>query len=102
MKRDEVVRDRQTALELLSGAVAAEHRQRSCQEPRPPKSVKTPPPPGTHRSARSTGRRRLCRCGICKACRENARWERIYNEKFADLGYYNGLRLSNRSPLASF
>lgn len=29
-----------------------------------------------------------CRCGQCLRCRDNARWERIYREKFADPNYY--------------
>ena len=33
--------------------------------------------------------RRPCRCGLCYKCRDNARWERIFKEKFADPEYYN-------------
>jgi hypothetical protein len=33
-------------------------------------------------------RRRHCQCGRCRACVENARWERIFAEKFADPNYY--------------
>ena len=29
-----------------------------------------------------------CRCGACPRCREEARWDRIYNERFADPNYY--------------
>ena len=36
---------------------------------------------------------RRCRCGICAACIENARWERIFQEKFADPDYYAHSRL---------
>jgi hypothetical protein len=40
-----------------------------------------------------------CRCGKCPVCVENARWERIFNEKFADPQYY--VRPPDRSsPLA--
>jgi len=31
---------------------------------------------------------RRCRCGVCAHCLENARWERIFNEKFVDPTYY--------------
>jgi hypothetical protein len=31
---------------------------------------------------------RRCECGICARCRDNARWEIIFNEKFADPAYY--------------
>lgn len=34
-------------------------------------------------------RRRPCQCGRCRACVDNARWERIFAEKFADPTYYN-------------
>jgi hypothetical protein len=29
-----------------------------------------------------------CRCGVCTRCLEEARWERIFNERFADPDYY--------------
>lgn len=35
-----------------------------------------------------TLRVRRCRCGECPRCVENARWDRIFNEKFADPEYY--------------
>lgn len=31
---------------------------------------------------------RRCHCGICPRCREEARWDRIFNERFADPDYY--------------
>jgi hypothetical protein len=34
------------------------------------------------------GRVRRCECGVCPKCVENARWEKIFNEKFADPEYY--------------
>jgi hypothetical protein len=37
--------------------------------------------------------KRRCNCGACYTCVENARWERIFQEKFADPNYYA------RSPL---
>jgi hypothetical protein len=33
-------------------------------------------------------RQRPCKCGTCARCRDNARWERIFQEKFADPTYY--------------
>ena len=33
-------------------------------------------------------RQRPCKCGNCALCRDNARWERIFQEKFADPTYY--------------
>ena len=32
---------------------------------------------------------RRCRCGVCQRCVEEARWERIFKERFADPDYYN-------------
>jgi hypothetical protein len=29
-----------------------------------------------------------CRCGACPRCQEEARWDRIFNERFADPNYY--------------
>lgn len=29
-----------------------------------------------------------CHCGVCPRCHEEARWERIFNERFADPDYY--------------
>jgi hypothetical protein len=46
-------------------------------------------------------RRRRCQCGRCVECRDNARWERIFTEKFADPSYYS-LRVPRAaSPLTS-
>lgn len=33
-------------------------------------------------------RRMRCKCGTCAACVDNARWEAIFNAKFADPDYY--------------
>jgi hypothetical protein len=40
-----------------------------------------------------------CQCGQCAACRDNARWERIFQEKFADPNYYSLRPLWQRSTL---
>jgi hypothetical protein len=32
---------------------------------------------------------RRCKCGVCKFCQEEARWERIFKEKFEDPTYYS-------------
>lgn len=38
---------------------------------------------------RPAGRRTAqCTCGVCYTCRDNDRWERIFQEKFADPTYY--------------
>ena len=40
-----------------------------------------------------------CRCGKCSACKDNARWERIFNEKFADPDYYTPRSVPQGSSL---
>jgi len=46
-------------------------------------------------------RRRSCRCGKCSSCKDNARWERIFQEKFADPEYYRQpLQIRYASPLS--
>ena len=52
-------------------------------------------------AAKSNGKRN-CRCGQCGDCLENARWERVFQAKFADPDYYGGLRVRNTSPLNSW
>jgi hypothetical protein len=45
---------------------------------------------------------RRCQCRVCPACLENARWERIFQEKFADPDYYaTGLLMRWESSLHS-
>jgi len=43
---------------------------------------------------------RRCVCGLCKMCQDNARWERIFQAKFADPDYYQRRSLVHSSPLA--
>ena len=40
-----------------------------------------------------------CDCGKCKSCGENAQWDRIFNEKFADPNYYASRTISHSSSL---
>ena len=44
--------------------------------------------------------RRRCQCGRCHACLDNARWERIFLEKFADPTYYQPRPIRQTSPLS--
>ena len=44
---------------------------------------------------------RRCACGSCRSCEEIARWERIFNEKFADPTYYTAPAIRMQSPLTS-
>jgi len=45
-------------------------------------------------------RRQYCHCGECKWCLGNLRWDRIFNEKFADPAYYGGIVVRRNSTLA--
>jgi hypothetical protein len=58
--------------------------------------------PGRHvREAGKGARgREYCKCGHCKACLDNARWEQIFNERFAVPGYYGAPTVSHSSTLA--
>jgi hypothetical protein len=43
---------------------------------------------------------RTRRCGRCRRCLDDARWERIFQEKFADPTYYDEHLIRYSSPLA--
>lgn len=40
-----------------------------------------------------------CACGQCAQCKENQRWEAIYNAKFADPNYYAARPIRHSSSL---
>jgi len=44
--------------------------------------------------------RRSCKCTVCPRCLENARWERIFKEKFEDPDYYLRRSVTLESPLS--
>lgn len=54
---------------------------RACRAP----GVRRTPLPVQFRPA---DQRPRCHCGICPRCLDDAKWERIFNEKFADPDYY--------------
>jgi hypothetical protein len=41
-----------------------------------------------------------CRCGVCHTCSEEARWDRVFQEKFADPTYYGDRPPRFSSPLS--
>jgi len=45
------------------------------------------------------GRRVRCACGECVQCKDNQRWETIYNAKFADPNYYADRPVRHSSSL---
>ena len=75
--------------ELLQSAQRPQRRNAKRSEPQPDKSAFTARPPKV----------RECRCGKCSRCVENARWNRIFSEKFEDPGYYDNRMVRFVSPL---
>ena len=43
---------------------------------------------------------RRCSCGTCAVCLDNAKWERVFNEKFADPNYYKASSTRSGSSLS--
>jgi len=78
-----------------------------CQSLPEPRKAAAPPVPREEflpqaraiKTRRAAGR---CHCGQCRNCQENARWERIFQEKFANSDYYHhDIRIRYASPLSS-
>jgi hypothetical protein len=64
-----------------------------------PRQAEPMPQANPAKSRRASGR---CHCGQCRNCQENARWERIFQEKFANSDYYHhDIRIRYASPLSS-
>lgn len=63
-------------------------------------AVACPASPESSLSLPKRVQRRRCSCGGCRQCRENARWEKVFNEKFADPSYYDRYSLRFSSPLS--
>jgi hypothetical protein len=61
---------------------------------RRPRAAGGKAPTGKHR-------RVPCRCGQCRQCVDNVRWERIFAEKFADPDYYTRRVIHIGSSLTS-
>jgi hypothetical protein len=82
---------------LLAGMPGASRRPIG---PRPTAKKSSEPALLYQAPARKSSRRR-CHCGACPQCADNAKWERIFQEKFADPLYYSDLTLRRRSPLTT-
>ena len=65
------------------------------------KQTQRPPAPPRVRLVARTARRHRCHCGTCSTCAENARWEKIFNEKFADPNYYKAQPVRHTSSLSN-
>jgi hypothetical protein len=76
-------------IDALLRAVGKPTRTGRCREPQ-----------SAARSVRND-RRMHCKCGRCQQCLDNARWERIFVEKFADPNYYTRQVVRRSSPLMS-
>jgi hypothetical protein len=50
---------------------------------------------------KTAGPRRTCACGVCIRCLDDAKWERIFNEKFNDPSYYHTLFVRHNSSLGT-
>lgn len=59
-----------------------------------------PATPSRPRISTRSSRRHRCQCGACPACQENARWDKIFNEKFADPNYYKAQPVRHTSSLS--
>jgi len=46
--------------------------------------------------------RRPCKCGKCRTCLDNARWESVFQRKFADPFYYSLREPKQGSSLNGF
>jgi hypothetical protein len=111
-------RDAETAREALAGifGISSAARPRtvlegwtgtetSAGEPRRPAMVKQSKPERTVSKVGSAARkshstfRKYCTCGTCKWCIDNSRWDRVFEEKFADPNYYGTLRIRYNSCL---
>jgi len=45
---------------------------------------------------------RRCACGKCRTCLDNARWESVFQRKFADPNYYSLHPPRHQSSLSEF
>jgi hypothetical protein len=82
-------------MELTNPEVIA---QLLAEQQRTPRRARPTPQPSPMAESRPQIRQR-CQCGVCAGCRENARWDRIFKEKFADPDYYSGVAVKFSSSL---
>jgi hypothetical protein len=72
-------------MELADPAVIASlSDQKRTRRPRPTVGISD----GPNETRRWLHAPKRCKCGKCAMCVDNARWERIFTEKFADPNYY--------------
>jgi hypothetical protein len=73
---------------VIEALRAAVEKRRQRRQPRPIKFTEAP-----------IERRKRCSCGICPVCVDNARWDEIFNTKFADPDYYKSRPVRSGSSL---
>jgi hypothetical protein len=70
---------------MIEELMATHARISGARQPRRKRSM---PSPAAGLSRAPGPKVKRCRCGVCTRCLEEARWERIFNERFADPDYY--------------
>jgi hypothetical protein len=70
------------------------------KQSRPQRRWNKPIEPPAYMAPMGKSFNRGCKCGACRSCIEEARWERIFREKFADPAYYSPRPVSLSSPLS--
>ena len=70
---------------MIEELMATHARVSSARQPRSKRSI---PPAAVGLLGAHVPRVKRCRCGACTRCIEEARWERIFNERFADPDHY--------------
>jgi hypothetical protein len=88
MYRSDIVRVELSDSEDIAALLAAQ------------KQTQRPPATQRVRLVARSARRHRCHCGTCSTCLENARWDRIFNEKFADPNYYKAQPVKHTSSLS--
>ena len=76
------------SMELADPRMLAELLDTHARISRGRPSRKKPPSPNRVSLAPPCPKVKRCHCGVCPRCREEARWNRIFDERFADPDYY--------------
>ena len=81
MEREQPARDASESMEIELADLAAILQMSGSLSPVPVARAPRQPTP-----RRKFGR---CTCGRCRSCADNARWEAVFQRKFADPHYYS-------------
>lgn len=83
-----------TSPEVLQALLPIEPRRRPATPVTENRSHET-----AHATPQPRASRGRCQCGRCPLCADDARWERIFREKFADPTYYRRQTVRQSSSL---